>query len=94
MCNLKLGRSHPGRATQDERLSQRSSGSQGSSVSGGRSRDHQDAHLGRASSLPMPITRPRSTAGAARRISEQQLQQEEAEVGEDQLFSTNMPKDL
>ena len=50
--------------------------------------------MGRALSLPMPITLPRSTAGAAQRIAEQQLQQEEAEVGEDQLFTKTVLSDL
>ena len=80
---LKLGRSHPGRAKQDERSLQRSSmasGGQGSGVSVIRSRDHRDSHFSRASSLPMPITRPRPAAGAARRLTEQHVQQEDAEV--------------
>ena len=80
---FKLGRSHPGRAKQDERSLQRSSMASGGQVSGVsviRSRDHRDSHLSRGSSLPMPITRPRPAAGAARRLVEQQLEQEEAEV--------------
>ena len=80
---LKLGRSHPGRAKQEERSLQRSSMASGGRVSAAsviRSRDHRDSHLSRASSLPMPITRPRPSAGAARRLTEQQLHQEDAEV--------------